>query len=71
MTKEYTSESEPLICPECGSERIATYLYGKVFDDPELSKDIKDGKIVLGGCILMRVNPKWQCTDCLIKIYDY
>ena len=53
-----------LKCPKCGSKNIAKYMYGlPVFSD-ELLKEIDNGKIKLGGCVIMEDAPKYHCNDC-------
>ena len=40
---------KPRKCPQCGSAKIADILYGLPIFSPELEKELKDGKIELGG----------------------
>jgi len=62
-------QRRPRICPNCGSKRIATILYGlPVFSDA-LQKDLKVGKIALGGCCISGDDPAWQCADCEQTFY--
>ena len=51
-------------CPKCGSKNIAKYMYGLPLFSDELLKDIDNGKIKLGGCIVMEDAPKYHCNDC-------
>lgn len=49
-------------CPYCGSHKIARIVYGLVHLTPELEKDLKEEKVVLGGCDVEEA--KWECVDC-------
>lgn len=53
-----------LKCPKCGSKNIAQYMYGLPIFSDELLKEIDNGKIKLGGCIVMEDAPKHHCNDC-------
>ena len=39
-------------CPYCGSRDIAKIIYGYPVMSEEMEEEIKQGKIVLGGCLL-------------------
>ena len=60
---------KPRKCPQCGSAKIADILYGLPAFSPELDKSLKEGKIVLGGCIMWGDDPKWKCAECETDIY--
>ncbi|MEA3363321.1 MAG: hypothetical protein U9Q61_08660 [Thermodesulfobacteriota bacterium] len=51
-------------CPACGSDNVAIFAYGK----PRLSKIIiegfESGKIIPGGCMILKTTPKWHCYNC-------
>ena len=51
-------------CPMCGGTDIAMILYGLPSDELLQSKKVKEKKIVLGGCVVRRDNPKLECNDC-------
>lgn len=60
-------------CPRCGSTNTAEILYGMPAFSEKLEKDINEGKVVLGGCIVRSVpvngeavycDPERQCNDC-------
>lgn len=55
---------EKLICPKCNSENIAKILWGMPRFTNELKQNIKNKKIVLGGCIINGDDPEFQCMDC-------
>ena len=67
MRYEYTKK--PQKCPECGSNRIATILYGLPDCSIELMDDIDSGKVALGGCCTTDDDPVWECADCETTIY--
>ncbi len=56
-------------CPNCNSPRIAKILYGMPNYDEKLEKDLREGKIVLGGCCVTENDPDYKCTDCDLLIY--
>ncbi len=58
---------KPGKCPNCGSLKIARIVYGLVDLTPELEKDLKEEKVVLGGCVIGEA--KWECVDCGIRLY--
>ena len=60
---------KPRKCPQCGTARIADILYGMPIFDSELEKELKDGKIALGGCVISDNDPTWKCVDCGTNIY--
>jgi hypothetical protein len=47
--KRYESDKKPESCPADGSKKVA---------------QIKDGKIVLGGCCISDDDPSWRCINC-------
>lgn len=51
-------------CPKCGGTDLAIILYGLPSDELQNSQKVKDKKIVLGGCVVNRENPKLECNDC-------
>ena len=62
-------ERKPRKCPKCGSVKVANILYGLPAWDPEMEKEIEEGRIVLGGCMVSDDDPEWQCVDCGLDIY--
>ncbi len=69
MTERYESGGKPEKCPDCGSKRIARYLYGMPMFSDQLQADLDSGKIVLGGCELTGDDPVWKCLECDTEIY--
>ena len=55
---------KPRRCPNCGSHRIATYLYGLPHYTTQLKKALDDGSAVLGGCEIGASKPFWVCMEC-------
>ena len=49
-------------CPKCGSVSIARIVYG--LPGAELMEESRDGKIVLGGCVITGDNPIHACREC-------
>jgi YgiT-type zinc finger domain-containing protein len=37
--------------------------------DEKVQKDINEGRLILGGCIVSPDNPAWQCSKCGLEIY--
>jgi hypothetical protein len=66
---KYKSAKKPDKCPECGSDKIASILYGLPAFSPSLKEKIKDDKIVLGGCCITNDDPTWKCVDCNTLIF--
>lgn len=53
-------------CPRCKSRNVATILYGYRVIDDELEKELKEGRTVLGGCVVRGdgSDPRQMCHDC-------
>jgi transcription elongation factor Elf1 len=61
---------KPGKCPSCGHSPLASILYGYVVGiDDGLDKKLEEGRIVLGGCCVSDDDPKWECTNCGLKIH--
>ncbi|MCD6580223.1 MAG: hypothetical protein J7K90_00340 [Desulfuromusa sp.] len=60
---------KPHKCPECGSTRIATILYGMQAFTDDLQEKLDQGNVVLGGCSFAKDGPTWQCTECNAVFY--
>ena len=56
--------SSTLQCPLCNNAKIATIFWGYPSDITEYEKEIAEGKIVLGGCLVTDQDPKWECNSC-------
>ena len=44
--------SKPDECPECGSTKVASILYGLPSFDEELEQQLNAEEVVLGGCTI-------------------
>ena len=60
---------KPRKCPECGSARIATMLYGNPAFTTDLEEKLAAGLVVLGGCTFERDAPVWRCVECGADFY--
>lgn len=55
------------ICPKCGSKSSAEIMYGYPdFKNKKLEKDIQEGKVALGGCVVFDEEEQAtrRCNDC-------
>jgi len=50
------------LCPNCNSQRVVPIVYE--MPSRENIRLVKEGKIVLGTCIISPDSPKWHCLDC-------
>jgi hypothetical protein len=51
------------VCPQCGrTDSIVPIKYGKPGQD--LMDEAREGKCVLGGCMVSTDSPKWHCQKC-------
>ena len=53
---------KPRKCHRCGRQAVVKILYGEPNEEAEVLS--KEGKLVLGGCIVIEQNPDWACTHC-------
>lgn len=51
-------------CPKCKSRNIAVIVYGYIPVSESFSNDLKEGKVVLGGCCIGDDDPTWHCNEC-------
>lgn len=51
----------PRKCRECGT-KLVPIVYG--MPGPELFDEAERGKVMLGGCCIMPINPTRGCTNC-------
>jgi hypothetical protein len=56
--------SKPAQCPRCGSEKVASILYGLPIFDEELKRRLNAQEVILGGCIISGNDPLWHCVEC-------
>ena len=56
-------------CPKCSSVNIAEFLYGMPVNTPDLEDDLKDNKMILGGCVQRPESPDYHCNQCEYEWY--
>ncbi len=54
-------ETNP-VCPNCNSFRVVPIVYE--MPTRENIKLVKEGKIVIGDCVISPDSPEWHCFDC-------
>ena len=60
---------ETIICPHCGSNRVARVLYG-ISEIVENLQDLIDKEeILLGGCMILPNSFNYYCINCQSEIY--
>lgn len=60
----FVVKHKPRKCPLCKGTRIASYQYGLPAFSEKLEKDLREGRVVLGGCNVDPENPRWRCVSC-------
>jgi len=61
--------ARPRRCTACRSSTIARILYGLPAMDAELERELEEGRLVLGGCVIGMDDPAWQCTTCGARVH--
>ncbi len=61
-TPQKRKTSKKKKCPSCGSDNVASIVYGYPSSEWDWEKDVDSGKVVLGGCCVR--NEKWECNKC-------
>ena len=56
--------SKPDKCPECGSGKVASILYGLPIFDEDLERRLNAGEVILGGCCMRGDDPLRHCMEC-------
>ena len=51
-------------CPSCGSGDVAQILYGYPHFDGGLDRDLRAGRVVLGGCVVRSGIATHRCNAC-------
>ena len=54
--------ADDFVCTKCGSKNTVRIVYG--YPSQETLEIAKNGKVVLGGCIISDNDPVWHCNDC-------
>jgi len=57
-----------MICPHCGSERVAKVLYGINEIDEKLQEEIDSERVLLGGCVRLPRSFDYYCIACQREI---
>ena len=60
---------DTIICPHCGSNRVARVLYGISEIDENLQDLIDKEEILLGGCMILSNSFNYYCINCQSEIY--
>ncbi|MEZ6072258.1 MAG: hypothetical protein R3C10_18865 [Pirellulales bacterium] len=58
---------KPERCPECGATAIAEIMYGLPDFNDDLNRQLDEGRVVLGGCVVSDDAPKWRCNECRLE----
>ncbi len=53
-----------IACPNCDSTNICRIMYGIQALTDTLERDLKAGKVHLGGCAIMGADPNRHCNEC-------
>lgn len=51
-------------CPKCNSTDTCRIIYGLPAYTDELQRDLKAGKVRLGGCAITDSDPSCHCNNC-------
>lgn len=67
--KNLLSKKEPkkVICPNCGSDKIRTIIYGLLKFKTEEEQDEFLKKHFPGGCCISKDSPHFYCDNCDTK----
>ena len=60
---------DTIICPHCGSNKVARVLYGISEIDENLQDLIDKEEILLGGCMILPNSFNYYCINCQSEIY--
>lgn len=60
---------DTIICPHCGSNRVARVLYEISEIDENLQDLIDKEEIFLGGCMILPNSFNYYCINCQSEIY--
>jgi len=55
---------ENMTCPQCSSSNVAEIFWGFPGNMDEIKEDLRNGRIILGGCVVTDHDPKLQCNVC-------
>ena len=54
-------------CPNCSKKWVAEIFWGYPGDYDEIKSQVERKEIVLGGCLVTDLDPKWECNLCLYR----
>lgn len=58
-------DKKPNVCAVCKSPNIVPVVYGyPLYANTNLDSQIKEGSIIMGGCVGFYNMPDWICKDC-------
>jgi hypothetical protein len=60
-SRGWATETPPA-CPKCGSQRVMPVMYG--YPSVEGMEAARRGEVVLGGCVVYDLAPRWACAEC-------
>ena len=57
------------VCPKCKSNDITETIYGLISESgmKALEKELKDGKVRLGGCCIDENSKQFWCNNCTFE----
>ena len=67
--KKIERSRKPIKCPACGRKPVATILYGYPEYTEEFDRELNEGLISIGGCMMKIDAPVWECSFCGQKIH--
>ena len=56
-----------VVCPKCKG-KLLDIVYG--MPSPELFDKAENGEVYLGGCCILKNNPKYFCPKCHIEYFE-
>ncbi len=59
---------KPEVCMLCNSSNVVPIMYGE--PSPEALFEAYEGKVILGGCIIIEPAPIWGCIDCGVEYFN-
>ena len=60
----YLCDFESITCPKCGTYNAAKIQYGLLIWSNELKEKLSSGEVTLGGCIVDKEYPIYECNEC-------
>ncbi len=63
------AKTAPKTCPKCGGAKVAYIFYGIPDLTPGFERELCEGKVTIGGCVMTGCDPAWQCIECGAQIF--